>query len=572
MSWPRPIPVLGDTSSVFDRAIDPGGWSMDDATQTSVADVIAARRDIRRFRPDPVPPELLTHVLDAGHSAPSVGQSQPWRFVVVRAQSTRDRASYLADRERIRQANALTDDRRSRLLDLKVEGIRDAPVGIVVACDRRTPPEGVLGRATFPDADMWSCACAIQNMWLTARAAGLGMGWVTFFQPPDLAELLHLPEGVETLGWMCLGWPDERPPEPGLQRRGWSKRMDLDEVTFAERWPEDGSPQQPVSHLSATGPDQQAVVSARDTGANRLTVPGSLGLLDTTIDRILALDREQGTGSKPTGTLVLAGADHPVASYGVSTYEPKVTDDVLRAARSGVSLGASTASAAGLTVEVVHASIDHAGDLVTSDAMSAADAESLVEQGVQLGQQLGGGLVCLADVGIGNTTVAAAMVCAMLDVDVHDAVGLGSDADSATVARKTRVVERAVTRARQEHGTKLASNILAALGGPEIAILAGVTIGAARNRTPVILDGLVTSVAALWASRRYSFVHAALVAGQRSREHAHDAVLNELGLEPLLDLRFRAGEGVGACLAAQLVATGIESRIASAEVADSRAG
>src|SRR5699024_3312465 len=159
---------------------------------------------IRSFRPDTVPPELLTHVLAAGHTAPSVGHSQPWRFIVIRDQQTRDRASHLADRERLRQANRMTADRGSRLLDLKVEGIRDAPVGVVVACDRRAPAAGVLGRATFPDTDMWSCACAIQNMWLTARAAGLGMGWVTFFQPPDLAELLGLPEGVETLGWMCL--------------------------------------------------------------------------------------------------------------------------------------------------------------------------------------------------------------------------------------------------------------------------------------------------------------------------------------------------------------------------------
>src|SRR5699024_3871939 len=192
--------------------------------------------------------------------------------------------------------------------------------------------------------------------------------------------------------------------------------------TFAERWPEDGNPQQPVSHLAATGPDQQAVVSARDTGANRLTVPGSLGLLDATIDRILALDRDRSAGNQTTGTLVLAGADHPVTEYGVSTYEPKVTDDVLRATEHGVSLGASAANAAGLTVEVVRASIEDAGDLVTSDAMPSADADALVEQGIQLGQQLSqqlgqqlgqqvDGLVCLADVGIGNTTVAAAMAC-----------------------------------------------------------------------------------------------------------------------------------------------------------------
>ena len=113
------------------------------------------------------------------------------------------------------------------MLDLQLHGIRDAPVGVVVCCDRRTPAEGVLGRATYVDADLWSCACAIENLWLAARVEGVGVGWVTLFHPDELAALVGLPPGVETLGWLCLGWPDERPPEPGLQRAGWSSRQPL---------------------------------------------------------------------------------------------------------------------------------------------------------------------------------------------------------------------------------------------------------------------------------------------------------------------------------------------------------
>ena len=223
--WPRPVPLIGDPTRAAERAADPSGWAFDEASVSALHAVIGARRDVRRYRADPVPPETLRRVLAAGHSAPSVGHSQPWRFVVVTGQATRDRAAVLADRERLRQADLLTPDRRARLLDLQLEGIREAPVGIVVACDRRAPAAGVLGRATFPDTDLWSCACAIQNLWLAARASGLGMGWVTLFQPADLAALLHLPEGVETLGWLCLGWPDQprrSSPGPGgrIRRRG----------------------------------------------------------------------------------------------------------------------------------------------------------------------------------------------------------------------------------------------------------------------------------------------------------------------------------------------------------------
>jgi nicotinate-nucleotide--dimethylbenzimidazole phosphoribosyltransferase len=558
------VPLVGDPTSAAARAADPSGWAFDAATVDALRAVLAARRDVRRYRPDPVPPALLRRVLEAGHQAPSVGHSQPWRFVVVTAQATRDRAALLADRERLRQAGQLTPDRRGRLLDLQLEGIREAPVGVVVACDRRAPAAGVLGRATFADADLWSCACAIQNIWLTARAAGLGLGWVTLFQPAELAALLHLPDGVETLGWLCLGWPDERPPEPGLQLRGWSHRLPLDDVVLAERWPAAGEPARPVSHLA--GPDQAAVVAGRDSGDDLLAVPGALGVLDTTVNRVLALRPDAPSG----GTLVVAAADHPVAQHGVSPYPASVTADVLAATAAGVSLGAATARAAGLRVEAVRAqAAGPAGDLAGADALQPADADALLADGRALGARLaGGGLVCLGEVGIGNTTVAAALAAALLGLAPGDAVGLGAGADATILARKRAVVAAALARARGRYGERLTEPrvALAALGGPEVALLVGVTLGAAAARVPVVLDGLVTSVAALLAVRLEPAAQAALVAGQRSRERAHEAVLTELGLEPLLALRLRAGEGVGACLAAQLLLTTLRARAATTRV------
>lgn len=558
MTWPRPIPTVGDASSAAERADAPTAWAFDPATIAALHEVIAARRDIRRYRPDPVPADLLRTVLEAGHRAPSVGHSQPWRFVTVQEQVTRDRAALLADRERLRQADQLDPDRRQRLLDLQLEGIREAPVGIVVACDRRAPAAGVLGRATFTDTDVWSCACAIENIWLAARAAGLGVGWVTLFRPSDLAALLHLPDGVETLGWLCLGWPDERPPEPGLERNGWSRRLGLDDVVIAERWPDEGAPAAPPSYLA--GPDQRAVVTARDTGDVLLTAPGSLGLLDATVNRVLAL-----RGGEPiSGTLVLVAADHPVTRHGVSAYPASVTADVLAATHRGESVGAAAARQAGLTVVAVHPQPrELQGDLLETDGLGAADVEALIRQGEKLGHEAAAnGLVCLGEVGVGNTTVASALVCALLGTDPEQVVGLGVGADTAILARKRAVVGGALARARVQRGPTLAEPLsaLAALGGPEFAILAGVTIGAAAAGAPVVLDGLATGVAALLAVRLEPAVQSALVAGQRSRERAHHAVLTELGLEPLLDLRIRAGEGAGACLAAQLLLSALRIR------------
>ncbi|MGY1683587.1 5,6-dimethylbenzimidazole synthase [Geodermatophilus sp. SYSU D01176] len=578
-NWPRPVPLIGDRTSASQRAADPAGWAMGEEVRNALHQVIGARRDVRRFRPDPVPGDVLERVLTAAHAAPSVGHSQPWRFLVVQDAGIRDWAAVLTDRERLRQAAQLEADAARRLLDLQLEGVREAPLGVVVCCDRRTPAAGVLGRATFPDADLWSCAAAIQNLWLAARGEGLGLGWVTLFRPEELAGLLGLPDGVVTLGWLCLGWPDERPPAPGLERAGWSRRLPLSDVVLHDRWPVDdaGAPAAPPSHLRAPG--RQAVVAARDHADRLLTPPGSLGVLDRAVDGVVAA----GGGAISGGTLVLAAADHPVAGRGVSAYSPAVTRDVVRASVVGTSLGATAARTAGLGVCVVDAGVsgDPApgaavlrpagprGDLVDRPAMTPDDARRLLDAGRDLGRDVAAaGLVALGEVGVGNTTVAAALACGLLDADPAGAVGLGAGADAAVLARKRQVVVEAVDRARRADPCLARDPVgaLAQLGGPELAVLAGVVLGAAAAGSAVVLDGYATSVAALVAVRLEPGVQPYLVAGQRSRERGHEAVLQELGREPLLDLRMRAGEGVGAALASGLLLAGLALRRDTARV------
>ena len=571
------MPLVGDATAASERRADPTGWAMPADTREALYEVVAARRDVRRYRPDPVPDDVLTRVLTAAHAAPSVGHSQPWRFLVVRDPAVRDRAAVLTDRERLRQAAQLEPDAGRRLLDLQLEGVREAPLGVVVCCDRRTAPAGVLGRATFPDADLWSCAAAIQNLWLAARAEGLGMGWVTLFRPEELAELLGLPDGVVTLGWLCLGWPDERPPAPGLERAGWSRRAPLSDVVLADRWPaDDAAPAAPPSHLPPpplAAPDRHAVVGARDDADRLLTAPGSLGVLDRAVDRAVAL----GRGAATAGVLVLAAADHPVAGLGVTAYRTSVTGDVLRAAVAGTALGATAARSAGLDLRLVDAGVDggpvagtHAltpaeprGDLLTGPAMTARDVDRLLEGGRALGRELADvGLLALGEVGVGNTTVAAALAAGLTGEDPAALTGLGAGADSAVLARKREVVAGAVARARgavpRLDRDPLAA--LAQLGGPELAVLAGVVLGAAERRAVVVLDGFATSVAALVPVLLEPGVQACLVAGQRSRERGHELVLQQLGCEPLLDLRLRAGEGAGAALASGLLLDGLRIR------------
>jgi len=564
VTWPRPVPLIGDTTSAAERAGEPDGWAFPADAREALYAVVAARRDVRRFRPDPVPPEVLERVLGAAHAAPSVGHSQPWRFVVVRDAQTRARAALLADAERLAQAAQLEPDAARRLLDLQLEGIREAPLGVVVCCDRRVPAAGVLGRATFPDADLWSCACAIQNLWLAARGEGLGLGWVTLFQPADLAGLLGLPDGVVTLGWLCVGWPDERPPAPGLERAGWSRRQPLAEVVVEERWPGSG-PSAPGSRLRA--PDQRSVVDAHDAGDRLLTPAGSLGVLDRALDRLLAA----GAGAvDATGTLLLAVGRHPVTRHGISAYADPVTETLLAAAHAGSSMAAVAARSNALALVVADGG-SSTGDLVEQDALRPPAVQDLLARGRALGAQAAarGPLVALGEAGVGNTTVAAALAAAALPAEPALVVGLGAGADSAMLERKRAVVTAALRRARAAHGGALdePERLLGALGGPEFALLTGVVLGAAAAGAVVVLDGLATSVSALLAVRLEPAAAAYLVAGQRSRERAHELVLGALGLEPLLDLRLRAGEGVGAAAAVGLLRTGLALRLGSGTTA-----
>jgi nicotinate-nucleotide--dimethylbenzimidazole phosphoribosyltransferase len=301
-------------------------------------------------------------------------------------------------------------------------------------------------------------------------------------------------------------------------------------------------------------------VGARDQVDRLLAAPGAFGVLGAALDRVTAC---LGAATEKA-TLVLAAGDHPVADLGVTPFRREVTAEVLAAARAGSSLGVTAAVTAGLAWEVVDGG-SSSGDLATSDAMSRTDAADLVARGVAIGERLGAtGLVALGEVGVGNTTVAAALTAIILDLDPADAVGLGSGADAAMLERKRSVVGDALARYRQFSGSRRSFDLLAALGGPEFALLCGVTIGAARTGGVVVLDGLATTVAAAMACELEPGVGAHLVAGQRSNEAAHSMVLRHLGLEPLIDLRLRAGEGVGAVMACRLILDGMQIRRATA--------
>ena len=198
---------------------------------------IAERRDMRHFLPNPIAPELLARLLQAAHQAGSVGLMQPWRFIRITDSHLRTRIHQLVEQERQITAKALKQ-RQDEFMQLKVEGILACGELLVVALpDKRE--QHIFGRRTLPEMDLASAACAIQNLWLAARAEGLGMGWVSLFDPIALAELLAMPIGSKPIAILCLGYVAEFYPKPMLEMENWTSPQPLSTMIFENAWPND---------------------------------------------------------------------------------------------------------------------------------------------------------------------------------------------------------------------------------------------------------------------------------------------------------------------------------------------
>src|SRR5262249_10325721 len=184
--------------------------------------VIEARRDVRHFLPAPVPPEVLRRILEAAHRAPSVGFMQPWNFILITSQELRRQIRADFEEQNRAQLERMPPPERLELYrQLKLEGILEAPLNLAVTCDRGRDAPFVLGRAPMPETDLFSTCLAVQNLWLAARAEGVGVGWVSILDRQATAGLLGLPAGVELVAYLCVGYPVEFRPRPLLEEVGW---------------------------------------------------------------------------------------------------------------------------------------------------------------------------------------------------------------------------------------------------------------------------------------------------------------------------------------------------------------
>ncbi|MFE9726145.1 nicotinate-nucleotide--dimethylbenzimidazole phosphoribosyltransferase [Streptomyces sp. NPDC005794] len=557
--------------------VSPPAPGYDDAEREAVLRVMRERRDIRNgFRSDPIPHEVLLRVLEAAHTAPSVGHSQPWDFVVIRSAETRRSMHELAQRQREAYAQSLPKARAKQFKELKIEAILDTPVNIVVTADPTRGGRHTLGRHTQPQMAPYSSALAVENLWLAARAEGLGVGWVSFFDEREMVRALGLPEHLEVVSYLCVGYVDEFPEEPELMQAGWSKRRPLSWVVHEETYGRRALPGEEPHNLL-----QETISSIRPLDAKalgeawerqkRMTKPaGALGMLEIISAQLSGLSRLCPPPIPEPAAVAIFAGDHGVHAQGVTAWPQEVTGQMVANFLGGGAVCNAFAAQVGAEVCVVDVGVaaelpatpgllprkvrPGTADFTTGPALTREEVLAAIEVGIETARDLvaaGNKGLLTGEMGIANTTASAALICVYTGMDPAEVTGRGTGINDEMHARKVDVVRRALDLHQPDPADPI--GVLAAVGGLEHAAMAGFLLGGASLRTPVILDGVSAGAAALVARAIAPEALAACIAGHRSAEPGHVAALNKLGLRPLVDLDLRLGEGTGALLALPIV-------------------
>ncbi|MFZ4270313.1 nicotinate-nucleotide--dimethylbenzimidazole phosphoribosyltransferase [Streptomyces arboris] len=559
------------------EAFTPPAPGYDDAEREAVLRVMRERRDIRNgFRSDPIPHEVLLRVLEAAHTAPSVGHSQPWDFVVIRSAETRRSMHELAQRQREAYAKSLPKGRAKQFKELKIEAILDTPVNIVVTADPTRGGRHTLGRHTQPQMAPYSSALAVENLWLAARAEGLGVGWVSFFDEREMVRALGLPEHLEVVAYLCVGYVDEFPEEPELLQAGWSKRRPLSWVVHEETYGRRALPGEEPHDLL-----QETIAAIRPLDAKalgeawerqkRMTKPaGALGMLEIISAQLSGLSRMCPPPIPEPAAVAIFAGDHGVHAQGVTAWPQEVTAQMVANFLGGGAVCNAFAAQVGAEVCVVDVGVatdlpatpgllprkvrKGTSDFTTGPALTRDEVLAAIEVGIETARDLvaaGNKALLTGEMGIANTTASAALISVYTGADAAEVTGRGTGINDEMHARKVDVVRRALDLHQPDASDPI--GVLAAVGGLEHAAMAGFLLGGASLRTPVILDGVSAGAAALVARAIAPEALAACIAGHRSAEPGHVAALNKLGLRPLVDLDLRLGEGTGALLALPIV-------------------
>jgi nicotinate-nucleotide--dimethylbenzimidazole phosphoribosyltransferase len=547
-------------------------------------DLLKLRRDTRHFTNEPVPDAVLERALQAGHMAPSVGLTDATRYYIIRSAEVKRAVKQLFDEYNDKAEKLIeTEQQKSAYQALKLEGITDAPLGLIVCYDRSVLNEFTIGTIASNDTIRSSAVCAIQNIWLSLTEQGYSMGWVSILNYHRFKEILNLPDEIEPLGYFCVGRPStDYEQQPMLQQLGWkmkSAKPSVKEIGMLHK--ASASENEPLGVQAAASISVQLKASI-----DGKTKPlGSLGILEELAQQI---GEVFGT-LNPQITephLVVFAADHGIAHHGVSAYPQEVTRQMVNNFLEGGAAINVFCRQHKINLKVVDAGVNY--DFATNAelivhkiargtqsflytaAMSADELDLCLEAGAAVTAQIqadGCNTIGFGEMGIGNTSSASVLMSMLYDLPLEQCIGKGTGVNEDQLLKKREILQLAIDR---YEGTNDVKRLMAYFGGFEIIQIAGAILEAKRRNMLILVDGFICTVAFLCAFKLNAAVKNNAVFCHQSDEQGHRLLLDKLNVKALLKLNLRLGEGTGCALAFPLLQSAVSflNDMASFESAD----
>jgi nicotinate-nucleotide--dimethylbenzimidazole phosphoribosyltransferase len=523
-------------------------------------EIILHRRDVRgnRFLQTPLPDDVIEKIILSALHGPSVGFSQPWEFVLIRdpEQKQKIRATFDTENER---ASVLFDAEKSeQYAKMKLEGILEAPISMAVFY--KPSRTAVLGQTSMKEVGLYSVVCAIQNMWLMARALNVGIGWVSILDPEKVRDILNAPAENQLVAYLCLGYVKEFLDKPELEILAWEKRKHLQQVLIQEKY------KAAEKKTFSIAPLQDSLTDALLHKIDFKTKPrGALGRLE---EIALQIGRIQNTLSpvltKPV--ILVFAADHGIAKEGVSAYPQEVTYQMVMNFLSGGAAINVFCNQNGIDINIVDAGVNYdfpdglAGltrckigrgtkSFLHEPAMTPQETQKSIEAGAKIVrdlQQQGSNIIGFGEMGIGNTASASALMSVLCKRSIEKCVGQGTGIGQEALEKKKAIISQAIAFHGKAHTPFEALTIF---GGFEIAQMCGGMLQAAELGMVILVDGFISTAAFLVAAEMEPSLKGYAIFCHQSGEQGHRVMLDYLQANSLLNLGMRLGEGTGAAMA-----------------------
>jgi nicotinate-nucleotide--dimethylbenzimidazole phosphoribosyltransferase len=539
----------------------------DDNDAELLETIILQRRDVRgnNFLHDPVSDAIIDKILFAAYNAPSVGFSQPWEFVIIKDKQTKERIRNSFTEENNRASGLFQGDKSEKYKQLKLEGIQEAPVNIAVFY--KPSPTPVLGQNTMKEVGLYSVICAVQNMWLMARALNVGIGWVSILDPEKVKIILNAPQENQLVAYLCVGYVKEFLEKPELEILKWEKRKVTKEIIIKEKYKK-----RPIKKFTITPVSKKLKKKLQHTIDFKTKPLGALGMLEEIALQIGLIQNTLSPSLDKPHIVVFAG-DHGIAKDGVSAYPQEVTFQMVMNFLAGGAAINVFCKQNNIAIRVVDAGVNYAfpknerlinakvgmgtASFLTGPAMSREELALCFEKGAKIVKDIfdsGCNVIGFGEMGIGNTASASVLMSKICRLPIEECVGKGTGIDDKGVKKKISLLKNSIAN------NKISDDpyeILATFGGFEIAQICAGMLQAAEKKMLILVDGFIATAAFLVAHSIHPAILDYTIFCHQSDENGHAKMLRFLGASPVMSLHMRLGEGTGAAVSYPIIQSAV---------------